>query len=106
MVRFPQRPASHVSGDEAVQCFLSACPAEWVPSQAQRDYGIDVRLEIVREGGVTGEEFLVQIKGRQRAIPKGRVIAKIEQPTINYWLGKILPVMIVVVDLADGTIWV
>lgn len=99
-VVFPKRPNSHVVGDMAVDIFISACNESWVISPVQKDYGLDLRIEIGRGDYVSGEEFGVQIKGRtsindtDQRLPK----AKIKQATINYWLGKLAPTMVAVVD--------
>lgn len=104
MPRFPKRPASHVAADDAIQLFLASCPKEWVASPIERDYGLDLRIEVSRNGEVTGEEFFVQVKGRQATKSKD-VTVRISQPTINYWLEKIHPVMIVLVDLSRRLFW-
>ena len=106
-MNFPKRPLSHVSGDEAVSIFTSACPSEWVVSPIQPDYGLDLRIEITRNTDVTGEEFYVQLKGRQKIFPlsNGKVKAPISQSTINYWLGKLNPVLIVLVDVPNKCFW-
>jgi Domain of unknown function (DUF4365) len=93
-----------VAADDAIQLFLGSCPKEWVASRVERDYGLDLRVEVSRNGEVTGEEFFVQVKGRQAAKSKD-VTVNISQPTINYWLGKIHPVMIVLVDLSRRLFW-
>ena len=104
MPRFPKRPGSHVAADDAIQLFLASCPKEWVVSPIERDYGLDLRIEVSRSGEVTGEEFFVQVKGRQATKSKD-VTVRISQPTINYWLGKLHPVMIVLVDLSRRLFW-
>jgi len=103
----PQRPAAHVVGDEAVRLFLAACPREWIPAPLAADYGLDVRLEIVREGRVTGEEFAVQVKGRNQVRPRadGLVTVRVEHSTVNYWLGKLTPTMVVVADTSERRLW-
>src|SRR5947208_1977939 len=92
----PQRPPSHFAGDEAVRLFMQACPQEWVIAPVAPDYGLDLRIELVRDGAVTGEEFAVQIKGRKR-LRHTRV--RVAHSTVNYWLGKLQPTMIVAVNI-------
>jgi hypothetical protein len=98
----PQRPHSHITGDEAVRLFMQACPQEWVIAPVAPDYGLDLRVELVRDGAVTGEEFAVQIKGRKK-LRHTRV--RVAHPTVNYWLGKLQPTMIVVVDIQQHHLW-
>jgi len=102
----PQRPIGHVVGDEAVRLFVDACPREWIPAPLAPDYGLDLRIELVREGRVTGEEFAAQIKGREGASPRsGGITARVSHSTVNYWLGKLNPTMIVVVDTRQRRLW-
>ena len=104
---YPKRPMSHVIGEQAVSIFLSACPLEWIKMPIQPDYGLDLRIEISEENKVTGEEFFVQVKGRKN-VKKDRddhAILEISQGTINYWLGKLHPVLVVLVDVTKGVFW-
>lgn len=107
MANFPQRPKSHISGDEAVRIFTSACSPDWIISPVQPDYGLDLRIELVRNNEVTGEEFYVQIKGRKQVKNSDDQTVEIEMPqsTINYWLGKLHPVLIVLVDVIQKRFW-
>ncbi len=104
---FPQRPASHVIGDDAVHLFVQACPKEWVVAPVVPDYGLDLRIELVHGGQVTGEEFAVQVKGKMSIKPdaEGTVTIGIRNSTINYWLGKLHPTMIVAVDTSTQRLW-
>lgn len=107
MSNFPQRPKSHISGDEAIRIFTSACSPDWIISTVQPDYGLDLRIELVRDNQVTGEEFYVQIKGRKQIQISDDQVVEIEIPqaTINYWLGKLHPVLIVLVDVTQKRFW-
>lgn len=103
----PQRPMAHAVGDKAVRLFVQACPQEWVIASLVPDYGLDVRVELAREGKVTGEEFGAQIKGRRQVQPGpgGVVTANVRNSTVNYWLGKLNPTMIVLVDTSQSRLW-
>jgi Domain of unknown function (DUF4365) len=107
MTNFPRRPLSHVSGDEAVRIFVSACPPDWIISNIQPDYGLDLRIELARDGNVTGEEFYVQLKGRRNVnvTSAPQIEVSIAQSTINYWLGKLHPVLVVLVDVSQRRYW-
>ena len=104
---YPQRPISHVIGEQAVSIFLSACPPEWIKIPIQPDYGLDLRIEIAKENNVTGEEFFVQVKGRKnlKKVHDDHAFLEISQGTINYWLGKIHPILVVLVDVTKGDFW-
>ena len=103
----PQRPKSHVVGDKAVEIVIAACDPAWVVAPVNKDYGLDLRIEVTRGGYVTGEEFAVQVKGRASVRVKDNLppLADVRQTTVNYWLGKLTPTMIAVVDTADGEIF-
>ncbi len=106
MKTFPKRPESHVTGDQAVQAFIAQCDPTWVVTPVVKDYGLDLRVELTEHGLVTGEEFFVQVKGR-RCIDAGREYpprARVRQATINYWLGKLSPTLIVVVNLSTSVL--
>lgn len=106
MKTFPKRPESHVTGDQAVQAFVAQCDPAWVVTPVVKDYGLDLRVELTDHGLVTGEEFFVQVKGRRRidADREYPPMARIRQATINYWLGKLSPTLVVVVDLSTGVL--
>ena len=102
----PQRPTSHVVGDQAVRFFIASCPSEWAISQIAPDYGLDLRVELVRDGRVTGNEFAVQVKGKNRLQPSSAgVVVAVKQSTVNYWLGKMCPVMIVAASIMHSRLW-
>ncbi len=94
-------------GDKAVQLFIACCDSRWVISRMEPDYGLDLRIEIVRDGGVTGEECYVQVKGSSSVAISSDNTASVEirQQTINYWLGKLSPVLVVLVDTSTGVLW-
>jgi hypothetical protein len=103
---FPKRPKSHVTGDQAAQAFVDQCDPAWIVTPVVKDYGLDFRVEVTQSGMVTGEEFFVQVKGRSK-IDTDREYpprVRVRQSTINYWIGKLSPTLIVVVDLSSGAL--
>lgn len=87
--------------------FTAACAPQWIVATVAPDYGLDLRVELARGEAVTGEEFLVQVKGHHRLRPRraGGVALRVSASSINYWLGKLEPVMIVAVDTTRSRIW-
>ncbi len=85
-----------------MRLFVAGCPTNWTATAITPDYGIDLRVEIARGADVTGEEFYVQVKGRNGVRDP---IVNIRQQTINYWLGKLNPTMIVLADTTTGKFW-
>lgn len=104
---YPKRPRSHIAGEQAVRWFSDACPENWIVSPIQPDYGLDLRVELVRGEEVTGEEFFVQVKGRSKASAHfgDAPVVHVPSTTINYWLGKLPPVLLVLVDLSREGFW-
>jgi hypothetical protein len=107
MTTYPKRPISHFVGDKAVRMFSNICPAEWVVAPLSPDYGLDLRVELAYEGALKGEEFGVQIKGRSQVMTgaDGCVSLSIQSSTVNYWLGKLNPTMIVLADTENNRMW-
>ncbi len=103
----PQRPKSHVVGDTAVEIFIALCDPAWVRAPVSKDYGLDLRIEVARGGYVTGEEFGVQVKGRVSVSNRDDILpcADVRQSTINYWLAKLSPTMIALVDTTKGEVF-
>ncbi len=106
MTVYPKRPMQHVRGDMATRIFQQACPATWIISSIQPDYGLDLRIETTRGEEVTGEEFYVQIKSvKTPNVSTTDITLTIFQRSINYWLGKLHPVMLVAVNVDKGVFW-
>lgn len=104
---YPKRPSSHVSGDIAVEVLKSACPNAWIIHPIASDYGLDLRVESTRENEVRGEEFFVQVKGKQSVLSDGDGLTRVQvaKSTVNYWLGKLHPTMVVLVDVTRRRFW-
>lgn len=104
---FPKRPKSHVVGDSAVDIFTSACPKTWIVHPIHSDYGLDLRVELTIGGEVRGDEFFVQVKGAQSvsADRDGFAHVQVARSAVNYWLGKIHPTMVVLVDVTRQRFW-
>lgn len=104
---YPKRPKSHVVGDSAVDIFTSACPKAWIVHPIASDYGLDLRVELATDGEVRGDEFFVQVKGTQSVSTDSDGFAHVQvaQSTINYWLGKLHPTMVVLVDVTRRRFW-
>jgi|SRR3954451_76115 hypothetical protein len=100
---YPRRPASHVIGDEALRLLQAAFAPDWVISSVSPDYGIDLRLELVSDGRVTGEECYVQVKGTTKN--HGRPTVRIRRETVQYWLGKLNPVLVTLIHVDSGEVW-
>jgi hypothetical protein len=106
-IQLPKRPKSHIICDEGVKIFMSHCPSSWVINEVKIDYGIDFRIEISQGEVVTGEEFSVQVKSHNsiKISSSNKAIERIEPTTINYWIRKLQPILIVSVDISKNIFW-
>nr|WP_319391389.1 DUF4365 domain-containing protein [uncultured Cohaesibacter sp.] len=59
----PKRTRSHRLEDESIRCFESLLPTEWACRRKDKDYGVDLEIEIFDEAeNSTGLMFYVQLK--------------------------------------------
>jgi hypothetical protein len=81
-----KRGPTHVTDTLAVRTILSAMPANWlVRNLEERDYGIDMTIEMFDAEKATGKIALVQVKGQLKSFRK---IVKLAFPvkTVEYAL--------------------
>ena len=75
---------------------------DWVyREQAVEDYGIDAHLEIVEDDEtVTGQLIAIQVRSRERPFDRiaGGWMVRDSLDHLDYWLGHVLPVILVVYD--------
>jgi len=92
----PQRPSSHVIGDQAVLALRTALPKHWIFRETQPDYGIDCEIEIVHsDGTVTGAIIKGQVKGTASSVEVRESGLSVATNSIRYWLALPVPVIIV-----------
>ena len=92
----PQRPKQHQLEDYSTNKFKQLIPASWIVGKKEKDYGIDLEIEIVDSNNkVTGEIFLVQLKATDSS--KSSVIQSVSMKieTLNYYKSLQLLVMLV-----------
>jgi hypothetical protein len=90
MVRLPQRTREHVLEGESIKFIEQSFPPEWIIESGQKDYGIDLLIEIVRNSDVTGAHFLMQIKGTDLPkITESKYITyRCKTSTLQYFLER------------------
>jgi hypothetical protein len=75
---------------------------DWVyREQPVEDYGIDAHLEVVEnDETVTGQLIAVQVRSRERPFDRieGGWIVRDSLEHLDYWMGHVLPVILVVYD--------
>lgn len=57
-----KRPEQHVMEDESEAVLGSLLPREWITRRLPKDYGVDLEVELVDQGVVTGNRIWIQMK--------------------------------------------
>lgn len=101
---FPKRNITHINERHALEILTQQLPKEWIVREmTERDYGIDLYIEIVKEDQkVTGNLIAIQVKGKQKIefdSENTYTFYSIKKSTLNYWLHLPVPVFFVVVCL-------
>ena len=113
-MKLPKRPKAHVIETESFRLLQSLAPKEWIVRDvSERDYGIDLYIELVsKDGELTGQLMSVQLKGQQNIEWKpsdgGQCVAKfssVKTTTATYWLNHSVPVFLFVADLSAQNIY-
>lgn len=104
---FPQRIDTHIFEKESLDVLSSTLPKEWIIREiTERDYGIDLYVEIVRQHGqVRGDLIALQVKSaRDVKFNRKNITSRsdIKRATLNYWNGIPIPVFVILVDLGNG----
>jgi hypothetical protein len=120
-----KRPQSHVIADEAIAILKGALPSHWICRTIEKDYGIDLEVELVESGDVTGARVWFQVKGTtclksvRRAplsataghgsiparLPKECISFPVETKLLKYALRCDFPVLLAVVDVKDKDVY-
>ena len=113
-MKLPMRPEAHVKEAEAWRLLQSLAPKEWIVREvSERDYGIDLYIELVsKDGELTGQLMSVQLKGQQNIkweqSDGGHRVARfpsVKTTTATYWLNYSVPVFLFVADLSAKNIY-
>lgn len=101
-------PESHKIGRRAVDILRYKLPSSWIVQQSGQDsdYGIDLRVEVIKDGYHTGTDFNIQVKGTT-IIPKKskRWRVHLKRSTVSYLLNKISPTMIALCDIPTERVY-
>lgn len=106
MENLPNRHRNHQIESLSERYFNKLVPINWVVNRLQLDYGIDLNCEIAIGSNVTGMNFSVQLKGKEKEIDKENVKIVLKRSTINRWLNRLEPIMVIayIVD-EDEAYW-
>lgn len=101
-----QRPASHVTDEQARRYFTNHTPPDWVSNPLNGDYGKDYHIELTRDGGRVDRAFYAQLKGTRHCkyTDGGMTVSfPLERKYLAHYAAEAkLPVFLVVVDLEAG----
>ncbi|MGB3812159.1 MAG: DUF4365 domain-containing protein [Shinella sp.] len=90
----PKRTRSHELEDESFDRFKVALPKRWVCREKDRDYGVDLEVEIFDDAGcATGLMFYVQLKATDDAALERKVIIQVDR--LDYLAALGMPSIIV-----------
>jgi hypothetical protein len=103
-MKYPQRVQQHIAESQSLKNLSDVLPDRWIVRQVtERDYGIDLYLEIIDpELLVTGKMLLMQVKGKDSLTVHDDcvLVGGIEESTCKYWHSLPIPVFLVAVDLS------
>lgn len=102
----PERPVQHEIDELAQRAFRAALPPGWVVDTYTNDYAKDFMVEVANAGAITGDIFVVQLKGK-RALRKRRgaefFSVPISREHLRYYVELVrIPVFLVAVDVVTG----
>lgn len=87
------RVRSHVLEDKSRAALSGVLPDKWVIHEIQKDYGLDVQVELFSDvGGRTGIRFYGQIKATDKNAEEDDL--NLDREHIEYWLNHSDPVII------------
>lgn len=104
-MEYPKRSESHQIEAESRKILNILIPQRWIVRElSERDYGIDLYIELTNKGFVTGNMMALQVKGKEMISfnQEGKFrFSGIKKSTIRYWLGLPVPIFFVAVCLAS-----
>lgn len=105
----PKRPKQHVDESRSLAIFAYNAPAAWIIRQvSERDYGIDLYVELTQaDGQMSGELAALQLKGAEDIeFDDGLYfLRQIKRTTLSYWLSLAVPVFLIAVSRKSGAMY-
>lgn len=106
----PKRHRTHQIEELSERFFKNQTPIEWVINRFEHDYGTDYNCEIDERGGMSGRNFTIQLKGKEKETDSSNIsISNIKKTTIRRWFNRLEPTMLIayIVDEKEAFwIWV
>lgn len=109
-MEFPERIANHIKESDSIDILNSKLPSEWIVREiTERDYGVDLYLEIVGEDRkVTGNLVALQVKGTRNINFNSQdlyTFSGIKKSTVNYWKGLPVQVFLILVEVEKKDVY-
>lgn len=106
---YPVRADTHISESKSFALLRQSLPSHWVIREVgERDYGLDVYVEIVRDDmRLRGDLVAIQLKSKaevkfsESSHRKYTTLRSVKRATLNYWLGIPVPVFLCLVCLSS-----
>lgn len=95
MQDLPNRHRNHEIENLSERFLKSTIPYSWVINQFHIDYGTDYNCEIVIDKKVTGMNFTIQLKGKEKELNVDFVKLNIKKRTLNRWNNRLEPTMVI-----------
>lgn len=92
----PQRHRNHVLETASNKFFNNCLPNEWFADKPEHDYGIDYNTNIVINGEVTGLNFSVQLKAKERDRNPEQASVSLKNSTLRLYRTRLEPVLLVI----------
>lgn len=102
------RAKQHVSETSSASLLRRHLPDDWlIRDLTERDYGIDVLVEIVADGRMTGNVIVAQVRSQASFLIKRteRVYRELKRSTYNYLIGNPAPAYLFLCSLEDQTVY-
>ena len=95
MKKLPNRHRNHEIENLSEIFLKNHIPSSWIINSFKVDYGTDYNCEISTNNEVTGNNFSIQLKGKENETNSKSIKVKLKKTTINRWLNRLEPTMLV-----------
>lgn len=107
-----KRTSSQVKGDigETTALYIAAKNRDWIARKVDKDFGVDIELELVDNQNVTGQYVKVQVKSLTNyEIIDFQIQLRVKNNFLKYCLECRVPILLVIIDSESNIgffIWV
>lgn len=100
----PKRDKKHVMESESVKIFTNIMPSHWVVrSFTERDYGIDLVVEIAEDDNMTGKLFTCQLKSIEKL--KNLTCYNINSSSFTYWYALPTTTFVFFIEIENKSVY-